>query len=202
MSNKIVISVILLMQGIVLVGCSSAAMMITAKSQSEKTGVFTEVMDAGMPPQGFADVIVKANIKTHEAGYYIGESSKSPHGKPGYPFVLNIDEQAAVWKVDGKKEALPQYDEHGKTSGNPEAGAGIKYVLEKKLRVRPGSYKLFFGLPEDNYFLESSVTMKEGETTVIDYKPVYRYKTIPTRIPTFLKGISHYEAYLNGNKIK
>ena len=90
-----------------------------------------EVADAGAPPQGFADLVVKAEIKTHREGYYIAESKESPHGKPGYPFVLNVDGQAAVWKVDGQKDVKPASDEKGKTSKDPEAGTGIKYVLEK-----------------------------------------------------------------------
>jgi len=121
-------------------GCGATAKMITAKSQSERTDVFTEVADFGARPLGFTDLIVKANIKTHEAGYYIAGSGKSLHGKSGYPFVLNIDGQAAVWKAAGRKDVNPAHDEQGKTSKDPEARAGIKYTLEKKLRLRPDAH--------------------------------------------------------------
>ena len=201
MRKRIAISAIVLIFLAALIGCNASAKKIAAKSLSEKTDVFTEVTDAGVPPQGFADVVIRAAIKTHQEGHYLLERRHSPHGKPVYRFLFNIDGQAAVWKVAGKKEELPASDEQGKTSRNPEAGSGIKYVLEKKLRLRPGSNKISFGLPADKYFLETSVTTTEGETAVLEFKPVYRYKTIPTRIPTFLKGISHYEVYLNGDKL-
>ena len=184
-----------------MVGCSATARMITAKSQSERTTVFTEVTDAGVRPQGFADLVVQATIKTHEAGYYIGDPGKSLHGKPGYPFVFNIDGQAVVWKVDGQREVKPAYDEQGKTSNDPEAGTGAKYILKAKLRLRPGTHKVFFGLPEDGYSVETEITLSDGEEAVLEFKPLYRYKTLPTRIPTFLEGVSSYEIHLNGEKI-
>jgi hypothetical protein len=61
---------------------------------------------------------------------------------------------------------------------------------------------VFFALPDDDYFIEADVTVKEGEQAVLEFKPVYKYKTFPTRIPTFLKGIKQYEVYLNGEKIR
>jgi hypothetical protein len=201
MWKRITFSALVLLFLAALVGCSPAARMITEKSLGERTDIFTETTDTGAPPHGFSDVVVKATLKTHHEGHYLLERRHDPHGKPEYRFMLNIDGQAAVWKVDGKKEDLPTSDEHGKTSINPDAGKGIKYVLEKRLRFRPGSHTISFGLPADNYLLERTVTMKEGETTVLEYKPVYRYKTLPTRIPTFMKGISHYEVYLNGTKL-
>ena len=201
MRNRIAISMIVVALGLI-VGCGASARMIAAKSQSERADVFTEVTDTGARPQGFADMIVKANIKTHEAGYYIAESGKSLHGKPGYPFLLNIDGQAVVWKVDGQKDVKPAYDEQGKTSKDPEARTGIKYILEKKLRLRTGTHKVYFGLPEDGYIVEANIDIRDGEESMLEFKPIYRYKTRPTRIPTFLEGIHAYEIYLNGVKIK
>jgi hypothetical protein len=195
--NRITVSMIVVALGL-MVGCGATARTITAKSQNEKTSIFTEVTDAGVRPQGFADLVVMATIKTHEAGYYIGDSQKSRHGRPGYPFLLNIDGQAAVWNVDGQKEVVSAYDEQGKTSKNPEAGTGIKYILEAKLRLHHGLHKIYFGLPADDYYREAEITLREGEEAVLEFKPLYRYKTFPTRIPTFLEGISKYEIYLNG----
>lgn len=200
MRNRVVISMMVVAFGM-MVGCGASARMIAAKSQSERADVFTEVTDTGARPQGVADMIVKANIKTHEAGYYIAESGKSLHGKPGYPFLLNIDGQAAVWKVDGQKDVKPAYDEQGKTSKDPEARTGIKYILEKKLQLRTGTHKVYFGLPEDEYYVEAEIILRDGEEAVLEFKPIYRYKTLPTRIPTFLKGINKYEIYLNGVKV-
>ena len=197
--NRITVSMIVVALGL-MVGCATARM-ITAKSQSERTTVFTEVTDADARPRGFADMIVKATIKTHEAGYYIGDPGKSLHGKPGYPFVFNIDGQAVVWKVDGQQAVKPAYDEQGRTSRDPEAGTGVKYILETKLRLRHGMHKVYFGLPEDDYSLEAQITLRDGEEAVLEFKPQYRCKTLPTRIPTFLEGINRYEIYLNGVRV-
>jgi len=186
----------------VLAGCGATAKMIQTKSQSERTDVFTEVTDTVAKPQGSVDLIVKANIKIHEAGYFIGESATSLHGKPGYPFLLNIDGQAAVWNVEGEKDVKPVYDDHGRTSADPEAGTGIKYVLKTKLRLRQGLHKIYFGLPADAYSVETEITLRDGEEAILEFKPRYRYMTLPTRIPSFLKGISRYEIYLNGGAVK
>ncbi|MDP3030326.1 MAG: hypothetical protein Q8O04_12735 [Deltaproteobacteria bacterium] len=192
-----------------LFGCGTTAKEIQARSQSEMSDVFTEVKGGGMIPQGFADLLIKANIKTHIEGYYILESKESRHGKQGYPFVFNIDGQAVEWKVDGVKDIKPAYDADGKTSRDPEARKGFKYVLEKKLRLHAGTHKVFFGLPEDNYSTEVEISLKEGETNtlefkpiyILEFKPIYRTKRIPTRIPTFMKGIDKYEVFLNDKQV-
>jgi hypothetical protein len=193
------ISIVLVLM--VLAGCGATAKMIAAKSQSESADVFTEVTDTGTKPQCYVDMVVKANIKTHVAGYYSSESEKSLHGKPGYPFLLNIDGQAVVWKVDGHEDVKPAYDEQGNTSKDPEARAGIKYVLEKKLRLRQGAHKVFFGLPEDAYHVEVEIALRGGEEALLEFKPLYWHKHVPNRTPTFLKGVRKYEIYLNGVKI-
>ncbi len=76
----------------------------------------------------------------------------------------------------------------------------FKYTLEKRLRLAAGRYKIFFGLPEEKYFTEAEITLKDGEMHVMEYKPVYRHKTSPTRIRSFLKGIDTYEVFFDGNK--
>ncbi|HAR46483.1 MAG: hypothetical protein A2X56_09090 [Nitrospirae bacterium GWC2_57_13] len=201
MWNKIAIRVAVLVLGPSLVGCGATAQMIVEKSQSERTDIFQEISRDEAIPAGYAGLAIKASLKTHVAGYYVGESEKSLHGKPGYPFVINIDGQAAVWEVDGQKAVKPAYDEQGKTSRDPEARAGIMYILEKKLRLRPGEHKVFFGLPEDDYYAETEITLREGEEAALEFKPTYCYKTCPTRIPTFLRGICDYESYLHGVKL-
>jgi hypothetical protein len=175
---------------------------IIAKSRSERTDVFIEVRGEETPPKGFVDVVIKASIKTHLEGYYIMESKKSLHGKPEYPFVLNIDGQGVLWKADGQRHEVPAYDGKGKTNTDPEAGEGMKYVLEKRIRLAAGSHKIFFGLPEENYSAEIDITLKKGGTHVLEFKPIYRYKTRPYRIPTFMKGIKDYEVFLDGKQLQ
>ena len=194
-------SVLAGVMGLILLGCVGTSQTIHQNAQSQRMDVFTEIKNDAGPERGFASLTIKATIKTHLEGYYLLESKESIHGKPGYPFVINIDGQAATWKVDGQKESLPQYDKDGKTSHDPDAGVGIKYVLEKKIELRPGTHKVFLGLPADDYFRDVEVTLKEGDATSLEFRPIYKHKTRPTRIPDFKKGIKEYEVYLNNERI-
>jgi hypothetical protein len=186
---------------LVLIGCSATATTIKQKTQNERVGVFTEIKDGLAPTPGFAVLSIKASIKTHLAGYYLLESRDSIHGKPGYPFLINIDGQAQVWTVDGQKESLPLYDKDGKTSRDPDAGEGVKYVLEKKIQLRPGTHKVFLGLSADDYFREVEITLKERDFITLEFRPVYKSKTQPTRTPSFKKGVKEYEVHLNNARI-
>jgi hypothetical protein len=197
MWNKITIGVVVLVLGLALVGCGATAKTIIAKLKSERTDVFQEISGAEALPAGYADLTIRANIKTHVEGYYIGESKDSAHGKEAYPFLINIDGQAVLWKVKGEKHQLPKYVD-GKTSRDPEAGEGMKYVLEKKVRLAAGAHKVFFGLPEEPYHMITDITVQSEKAYVLEFKPGYRYKTLPTRIPTFFQGISQCQITFSG----
>ena len=176
-------------------GCGTTSKEIQVKSQSERTDVFMETKADAPAPKGYAVLLLRASIKTPL------ESDNSLYGRPGYSFLVNIDGQAAMWEVGGIKDSKPAYDTDGKTSRDPEAGEGIKCVLEKRLRLRAGRHQIFFGLPEENFFITTDIMLKGGKKAVLEYKPIYRYKTLPTRIPTFLKGIDKYEVFLNGKQL-
>src|SRR4030042_1294860 len=148
--------------GILLLSCGTALKEISLKSQSETTDVFKEVQGGELIPREFVELTITSSVKTHLEDHYLLESKKSLHGKPGYPFVINIDGQAVTWKVDGQKENTPTYDENGKRS--PEGGEGMRYNLQKKIFLRAGAHRIFFGLPEEHYFVEFEVTIKEGES--------------------------------------
>jgi len=199
--NRLLILFAAILTGLSLLGCGTTAREIQARSQSEKADVFTEVKGNETVHRGFVELTIKANIKTHIEAYYILESKESLHGKDKYPFLLNIGGQAVRWEVDGIKDVKPAHDADGRTSREPEAGEGFRYVLEKKLRLHAGTHKVFFGLPEDNYSTELEISLKEGEMSILEFKSIYRTKRIPTRIPTFLKGIDKYEVFLNDKKI-
>src|SRR3990172_1459196 len=177
---------------LIIAGCGSAANRSQVKSRGERAGVFTEIDAAEAHQKGFVALIVKADLKTHLDGYYILESKESRHGKQGYPFIISIDGQAVEWKVDGVRDARPAYDKTGETSRDPEAREGIKYNIEKKLRLAAGPHRIYFGLPEEKYSLEVEVTLTEEQENILEFRPIYRYKTSPTRIPTFAKGINEY----------
>jgi hypothetical protein len=196
--KKFLASAVAILASAYLLGCGATAKETQRKAESSQTDIFTEISDGEPIPKGFADLTIEAKLKTHVEGYYILESRESLHGKQAYPFLFNIDGQAVQWKVDGVKDIKPVYEGEGRTSRDPEAREGVKYVLSKKVRLAAGAHKVFFGLPEENCYTEFDITLTEGETSMLELRPVYRYKTHPTRIPTFLKGIERYEVFLNG----
>ena len=194
--KKMINLMLALITGLILIGCGATAKEIRAKSLSERADVFREVKEEGAPPNGFVDVVIKASIKTHLEGYYLLEPD-TRHGKPEYPFVLNIDGQAVTWEVAGQVEDSPKYDEKG--GRNPEGGKGMRYVLIKKLQLKPGLHKIFFALPGENKSAGVTVTLNEKELSVLEFKPIYyRY----AGNPTFERGLSRLEVFLNGNPVK
>lgn len=181
--------------GVILAGCMTTSQFMTAKSQTARNDVFGEADERGAIPNGYADLEINASIKTHTEGFYLLESRDSLHGKKGYPFVLNIDGQAVVWKVDGREETIPLYLKKG--GRNPEGGTGVRYAIRKRIRLAAGSHRLYFGLPAEDYFREFDVTLTAGRTYALTFEPVYKQR-IPglQRIPDtrrFTNGFDRYE---------
>ena len=209
--TKLILLVPLLITGLALIGCGATTKEIRAKTQSERTDVFREVTTEGTPPQGFVDIVIRSSIKTHIEGCYPFEPKESLHGKPGYPFILNIDGQAVTWNVDGQTDSKPKHDKNGQAIADPEAGEGIKYVLEKKIRLNGGgAHNIFFGLPEEEYALEVDLLFNDGQSYVLEFKPVYnaakgRYSIRKSErfkeCEAFIKGIKKYEVFLDGSPI-
>jgi hypothetical protein len=180
----------------VLAGCSLAGREINLKSQGEKTGVFYEIEgEEGFPPKGLVDLQIKASVKTHMEGYYFIEPHDTFHGQAGYPFLINIDGQAVIWKLKGQKEITPKR----KGSDDPEAGAGMRYQLNKKIRITSGPHKIFFSLPGENVYKEITLILKEGQADILEFKPRYRRPKGQSR--NFLYGVDGGEFLLNGNSI-
>lgn len=178
-------------------GCGITSREIKMKSRSERTDVFSEVKE-GMPPKGFADLLIKVSIKTHLERYYLLESKGSLHGKQVFPFVVNVDGQAAIWEVEGEKEITPVRDERGRRT--PEGGEGMRYNLEKKIRLSAGSHKVFFALPGEGHSREFEITLKEDESHTLEIKPVYRIDS--RKVQSFLNGVRASEMFLDGKVIQ
>ena len=179
--------------GFALVGCATNASLINARSHSNIDGIFSEVIGEGAIPKGYADLEIQASIKTRPEGYFLFEPRDSVQGKPGYPFLLNVDGQAVTWKVDGLQETTPRYLEDG--GNNPEGGTGFRYVVHRWIRLQPGTHRLFFGLPGEDSFLEFDVTLKDGRLYVLRFDPVYKWRSF-ARSRHFVGGLSRYEMVL------
>jgi hypothetical protein len=177
--------------GIILLGCTAASKEITLKSRSERRDVFSESVKGPIPSSGMAELRIRASIKTKlERQFLPGPSKGIP--APDYPFLLNIDGQAATWRVGGQRER------YGKTS--PERGEGIRYILEKEIRLAAGSHRIFFSLPEEDYFVQVKVTLNDGELSFLEFEPLYG--ECWTRHQSFRHGVSRLEIVLNGNPVR
>jgi hypothetical protein len=181
--------------GTVLAGCMTTSQFMKAKSQSARTDVFREFGGKEAIPKGHAVLEIKATIKTHLEGFYLLESKDSLHGKTGYPFVLNIDGQAVVWKDDGEEEIVPPYREKG--GRDPEGGTGVRYRIHKKIRLAAGFHRVFLGLPGEGYHREFDVALEEGKTYSLALEPIYKPGNVRhLRERQFINGIEAYKKTL------
>ncbi len=179
-----------------LAGCGLATKELRLKSQSEKTDVFYEVMEEGISTKGFADLIIKTSIKTHLEGYYFMEPENTFHGQEGYPILINIDGQAITWKIKGEDEIIS----NGKKNHGTEEGEGMRYTLNKRIRLALGSHRIFFGLPGEKVYKEINLTFGEGSLNVLEFKPSYR-TVRGSSARSFLRGVDGGEFYFNGKPV-
>ncbi len=163
-------------------GCSLFRHEVKSKYESVRTDVFTELNSTSEPPpSGSVNLEIKASIKKH-----VDE-------EPEYAFVVNIDGQAVRWNAIGRKETLPVLE-------SAEGGAGMKYYLDKTLRLSSGHHDLFFAVPEDDYSVDFDVSLKDGRTYLLEFVPVYRYSPARDHISSFSYGIYRYDIVLSGKR--
>jgi hypothetical protein len=195
--KQTVISTFIIVLLLLLGGCATNAEVkehIRMKSDEQGT-VFKELQDAN-PEPGAAVIIIRASLKTPKEGYFLFETKKALHGKPEYPFVFNIGGQGVIWMAHGTPDTQ-QRTIDGKR--NPEGGEGMKYFLEKKIMLRPGTYKIYLGLTEEKFQKEIDITVPEGKTDILEFRPVYRRGRISG--PTFYEGIHDFDVYLDGKEM-
>jgi hypothetical protein len=80
----------------------------------------------------------------------------------------------------------------------PDGGEGMRYVLQKKIRLTIWPHRVFFGFPQDEYIREFDIRLKKGISS-LDIKPLYRRNGRSS--PSFLHGLSDIEVFCNGNMI-
>jgi hypothetical protein len=178
--------------------CATAVRTPETVEQTTTMGVFTEVA-GGSAEVGKVDLVIRLSLKTHAENYYLLESKKSLHGKPGYPFIVTVDGQSVVWRVNGGIEKIPLYDARGIRT--PEGGDGMRYVLEKRLRLMTGVHRVEIDLPEERYSRGVDVTLDERtDPYLLEFKPIYR-RSVTFRRPTFFQGLVELEPFLNGKPL-
>lgn len=162
-----------------------------------RTDVFSEIKGKQPPPAGTVDLTIKASVKTPTHEHFLLESRTPPPAENGYLFELNIDGQEIVWKVEGVLEETPISDEKGRT---PEGGEGIRYILDKKIRLAPGAHHVVFGVPYDDYYTEVKMSLKEHEPHTLEFQPIYSAGR--RGYETYHRGISRTRVLLDGVRLK
>ena len=169
-------------------GCGTALKEINAKSLSTRTDIFVEAEGDEPVGAGYSVLDITVSVKTALSWHYILESKQSLSGKPGLPFIFNIDGQAVIWKIDGQKGSQKAFNEKGMRI--PDGGEGIRYVLHKKIRLTPGPHKVFFGYPPDERSREFDILLTEGISS-LDLKPFYRKDDSRSQLSRI--GLSDFE---------
>ena len=182
--KKIMQWALLLAFSVLAANCGATREHIRTQSITWCGGIFCEVDTPEGPPTGFADVVIRASLKTHLPGEGpLLESADSPHGGPFYSFVLNVDGQAVTWKVPGQRENIPLLrDRHSQ-----EEGDGMKYGLEKRIRLRAGTHRIFFGVYEEDHSKTVTVNLQESKSYTLEFYPIYQ--TFKLGHPSFRKGL-------------
>lgn len=182
----------------VISGCATSTELIKTGSISTRSDVFQELTDGGLVPQGYADLQVTSSLKTHNPGVY---STKDIHGTADYRLLLNIDGQAVQIQGSLHEENIEQ-----KVLRDDEAGEGIRYLFEKKLRLKAGTHKIVIAIPADDLAVEREITLPEGSSNSLVVEPIYRGAPIKRRpgfygIKSFKEGIRGLWVTLNSKQI-
>jgi hypothetical protein len=178
-------------------GCAHVTSEQIMRKASEGGSSFKEINEENKRlPEGYSELLIKAWIKIPKKEIYLIKK-RPPRGENSqYPFVLNINDQGVLWMVNCifDKQKIYIYNNR-----NPEGGEGLICRLEKRIRLKPSSYKVYFGLPEEEFETEVTISLTGGCSNVLELKPIYWQGGDHRR--TFRNGISNFDVFLNGKPL-
>jgi len=188
----------LLVAATVLGGCAVNDELVKKSMDSNRADVFVEVANEGAIPSGFADLEVALSVKTHADGAF---KKRDFHGTPYYKLLLNVDGQAVLVQGTLRKEITE--------ANNPrdsEAGDGIRYVFNKKIRLAAGSHNVIVALPADDVAAERRLLLADGKLNKLVAVPVYSTSQEKSRITSntassFKQGVRSIMLIYNNSNI-
>jgi hypothetical protein len=177
-----------------LFGCAHVTRERIMQRASEKAFSFEEINEKeSQISEGYSELLIKASIKIPQKEFYLIKTRPLRDENSQYPFVLNINGQGVLLMVNC---TLDKQETYINNKRNPEGGEGFICPLEKRLRLKSGYYKVYLGLPEEEFETEVAISLADGSSNVIEFKPIYRWHR--TRYRTFWNGISRFDISFNG----
>jgi hypothetical protein len=174
-------------------GCAHGTRERIMQKASEEASSFEEIKEKDSQiPEGYCELLIKASIKIPQEEFYLIKTRPPRYESLQYPFVFNINGQGVLWMVNRTFDEQRTYINNKR---NPEGGAGLICRLEKRVRLRSGSCKVYLGLPEEELETEVAISLANGSSNVLEFKPIYRWHGTYHR--TFWNGISHFDIFLN-----
>ena len=175
-------------------GCAHVTLEHIMQKASEEASSFEEINGEDKQLlEGYSELLIKASIKIPQKQFYLINPRPPRRENSQYPFVLNINGQGVLWQVNCTLNEQRMYVH---TKRNPEGGKGLMCRLEKRIRLKSGSYKVYFGVPEEEFEIEVPIFLTDRFSSVLEFKPIYWQGGDHRR--TFWNGISNFDIFLNG----
>jgi hypothetical protein len=175
-------------------GCAHVTREHIMQKASEEASSFKEINGEDKQlPEGYSELLIKASIKIPQKQFYLINPRPPRRENSQYPFVLNINGQGVLWPVNCTLDEQRMYVYNKR---NPEGGDGLMCRLEKRIRLKPGYYKVYFGLPEEEFETKVTISLTGGSSNVLEFEPIYWRGGDRRR--TFWNGISTFDIFLNG----
>jgi hypothetical protein len=191
--------IVLMLAGSILAGCAGSAELLKRAERPERSNVYMVVTNSTPPEQGFADLTIRASVKTHSAGQF--PLGKDSHGTSDYVLLVNIDgEPLRIPGAPAIEEGLSDAERH------PEAGDGTRYLFRAHLRLKAGSHRVIVALPGDRVAVQRDILLDERTDSVLEVSPSYysdRSQTGPgsAGATSFKEGIGGLDLMLNGKAL-
>jgi len=174
-------------------GCAQVTQERILQRASEKAFSFEEINEKeSQISEGYSELLIKVSIKIPQEETYVFKERPPGYENLQYPFVFNINGQGVLWLVNRTFDEQKTYIKH---KINPEGGAGLMCRLEKRIRLKSGFYKVYVGLPEEEVETEVTISLADGSSNVLEFKPIYWWHRTYHR--TFRNGISHFDIFFN-----
>ena len=149
-----------LLTTLVFFGCAHVTREQIMQKASEEASSFEEINEKDSQlPEGYSELLIKASIKIPQKEFYLIKTRPPRNENSQYPFVLNINGQGVLWMVNC---ALDKQRTYVNNKRNPEGGEGLICRLEKRIRLRSGSYEVYLGLPEEEFETEVAISLADN----------------------------------------